>query len=146
VTPAPGDRVRDRTRPWLGVGVVVRGQDRASDSATPQKNDGAMSISVPSPIDRHVAAAYIRGMEDTMDTTTQTPIDLYRAARREGLGTDQACYRLMRAGLSPEEAADVSWRVETGRPMPRWQYEDGTPTQAALDWERGLERRTEGEG
>jgi len=68
---------------------------------------------------------------------------VYVAARASGMGTADACCAVMDAmpAVDADSVADLSWRVETGAPAPAWQDEDGAPTQALLDWQRGHEAR-----
>lgn len=64
-------------------------------------------------------------------------IDIYKAARAEGQDQVSACNALMAAGLTLDQAADLCWRIETGKPAPAWLDEAGRPTAAAREWEDG---------
>lgn len=71
-----------------------------------------------------------------------TALDTYKAARANGEATDDACYTVREAHpeVTFEQVADLCWRVETGKPAPKWLHEDGTQTQASKDWDRGFEK------
>jgi hypothetical protein len=76
-------------------------------------------------------------------TTTKNPVDIYRAARADGKSQSDACRALIAAGIDFDDAAEMCWQIETGKPMPKWQHEDGSPTDAALAWDRGACREHE---
>ncbi|MFA4972845.1 MAG: hypothetical protein WC683_09545 [bacterium] len=79
--------------------------------------------------------------------TNKSPVDTYKAARADGKGTSDACRAVLAAhpGISFDDVVEMSWQVETGKPSPKWQHEDGTPTAACMAWDRGAEKKTGGE-
>jgi hypothetical protein len=81
---------------------------------------------------------------NTMATKTQTPEEVtYRTAKRATGSAADACLAVMRThGLTQAQAADLSWRIETGKPMPKF-TEAGTdePNAAAMRWTRGADRQ-----
>ncbi len=105
------------------------GCDHTSQSAL----SGAVYLSGISVTTPGTGRAVARGMK------TQTPIEIYKELRAAGKRAKAACYELMALGMSCKDAADLSWCVETGAPAPQWQHEDGSPTQAAMDWARGTD-------
>lgn len=76
-----------------------------------------------------------------------TPIDTYKAARKSGKGTADSCKAVLAGcpGISFDDVVELSWMVETGKPAPKWQHEDGSPTAASLAWDRGFESKAVGE-
>ena len=77
--------------------------------------------------------------------TTTTPTETYQAARAAGTSRVDAVYAVMDAhGLDAAQAADVSWRAETGLPAPVFAIA-GEPTQAAMDWSRDADRQHDAE-
>lgn len=71
--------------------------------------------------------------------------ETYRAARAAKRGTVEACQAAIAAhGITFDEAADISWKVETGKASPKMTYEDGTLTAEGRKWHRGQERRNLG--
>ena len=77
--------------------------------------------------------------------TPTTPTETYQAARADGRGRVDAVYAVMGGhGLTAEQAADVSWRVEAGKPAPVF-IVAGEPTQAAMDWSRDADRQHDAE-
>ena len=76
-------------------------------------------------------------------TETKTPATIYRELRADGMRQADACYQLMDMGVTSDDAADLCWRIETGAPAPKWEHEDGTPTQAALEWSKGADQQGE---
>ncbi len=68
-----------------------------------------------------------------------TPLEMYKSLRASGLGQGDACRKLMKTGVKFQDTVDLCWIAETGAPAPKWQHEDGTPTQALLDWHKGQE-------
>lgn len=76
-----------------------------------------------------------------------TPIETYKAARAAGQSTKDACKAVLAAhrGIDFDDVVDLSWRVETGKPQPKWLHEDGTPTAAALAWDKAAEAKQTGE-
>ena len=74
----------------------------------------------------------------TITASTET----CRASRAAKQGTVEACQAAIAAhGITFDEAADISWKVETGKASPKMTYEDGTLTAAGRAWHRGQERR-----
>lgn len=81
----------------------------------------------------------------TETATAQTPEATYRAARAKG-GCVDACLAAMRAhGITMDQAQELSWQVEAGKPVPAWAktpsspYE--TPAPELATYERGMEPR-----
>lgn len=69
-----------------------------------------------------------------------TPVDTYRAARKTGKGTADSCRSVMiDHKMTASDVAEICWMVETGKPAPKWQHADGSPTAACLAWDRGAE-------
>lgn len=68
-----------------------------------------------------------------------SPVDTYKAARANDLGTSAACRAVIAAhpGIDFDDVVDMSWRIETGKSAPAWLHEDGAPTAALQTWERG---------
>lgn len=81
------------------------------------------------------------------ETEMSTPVEIYKAARKSGKTTKQACVAVLDAcpGVDFDDVVDMSWMVETGKVSPVFQNADGSPTAAALAWDRGFEAKRTGE-
>lgn len=78
--------------------------------------------------------------------TTTSPTETYRAAKTASGSSADACRAVMAAhGLTFDQAVELSWHIETGKPEPKWLHEDGAQTSECRAWERGAARRDAGE-
>ena len=71
----------------------------------------------------------------------------YLAAKAETHSTALACVATKKAHpeLSMDQVADLSWRIETGKPEPKWLDAEGDQTQASKDRDAGFEKHQDGE-
>lgn len=94
----------------------------------------------PVPIKEHLRRSAKKREDQPVQKQEQqksmTPAETYRAARSEGKDQKAACYATMDAHpeIDGGELVDMCWVVESGKPAPRWEHEDGSPTQEAIDW------------
>lgn len=78
-----------------------------------------------------------------------TIIETYRAAKKRTGDTAEACAAVIAAhGVTTEQAAELCWQIETGKPAPAWAVgpqSEATATCAEVKaWDRGFERRAHG--
>lgn len=71
------------------------------------------------------------------------PKKYFNAQRAEGRQMTSIAYDFMNCGMSCEEAADLVWRIHTGKPMPVMCHADGSPTFVAIDLCNGADAQYE---
>lgn len=70
--------------------------------------------------------------------------ETYRAVKNETGSAADACTALItQYGITAAQAADLCWRIETGKPMPAWASAkpgDAVDTRAVAAYHRAAER------
>lgn len=70
-------------------------------------------------------------------------VDTYKAAKAKTGSTADACVATRKAHpeLTMDQVVELSWRIETGKPEPKWLDAEGNQTPAGADWDRGFEKK-----
>lgn len=68
--------------------------------------------------------------------------DRYEELRQEGKSQIETCQALMsELGMTVEQAAQICWAAETGKPMPVFEHD----RKATATWDGGFEKKTSSE-